>query len=370
MYLVVGAGLAGSVMAERIATQLNKEVLVIDRRNHIAGNTYDYIDENGIRIHKYGPHIFHTNSEDVWNYLSQFTSFEPYYHQVLAVVEGMKIPIPFNINSIEMVFPKSIASRIIEHLLNEYDFGTKVPILKLMESSHKTLKELGDYVYRNIFLEYTKKQWGLKPIEIDKSVTSRVPVYISKDNRYFQDKYQGMPDYGYTSMVEKMLSNEKIRVELNTDFKDIDNKGYFENIIYSGCIDEYYDYKYGELGYRSLDFQIRNMNIQNFQEVSQVNYPNDYQFTRITEPKHFYRESDVINKKTILQFEYPMSFMRNKNEPYYPIPNDQNNSIYQKYKDFVGKESNITFIGRLADYKYYNMDQVIARALHTFKHLY
>ncbi len=369
MYLIVGAGLAGAVIAERIASQLNKEVLVIDRRNHIAGNIFDYVDENGIWVHKYGPHIFHTNSEDVWNYLNQFTDFEPYYHRVLAVVEGMKIPVPFNLNSLAMVFPETMANNMTEILLSEYGFGTKVPILKLLESGHPLMKELGDYVYHNVFLEYTKKQWGLKPTEIDRSVTSRVPVYISKDNRFFQDKYQGMPLLGYTTMVEKMLSHRNIKVELDTDFKDVDKDKRYEKIVFSGCIDEYHNYQFGELGYRSLSFEKRTMNLNTYQETSQVNYPNDYQFTRITEPKHFYREILEEAKKTTLLVEYPQAYDKSKNEAYYPIPNDLNNTIYQKYKEIGKSDKNTIFIGRLADYKYYNMDEVVGRTLMVFNKL-
>jgi len=366
MYLVVGAGLAGAVIAERIASQHNKEVTVIDRRNHIAGNIFDYVDENGIIVHKYGPHIFHTNSDKVWNYLNKFTDFEPYFHRVLAAVEGMEVPIPFNLTSLEQVYPKTKYYRMTEKLISEYGFGVKVPILKLLKSNHILLKELADYVYRNIFLGYTIKQWGLKPTEIDKSVTSRIPVYISKDTRYFQDKYQGMPQGGYTKMVEKMLSSKKIKVQLNTDFADIDDVQSYKKIIYTGCIDEYCNYKYGKLGYRSLEFNTIKYSLKQYQNVAQINYPNEYDFTRITEPKHFYKETKHNIDDTIILKEYPKEYIEKQNEPYYPILNDDNKILYKKYKEDVNKIKNIILLGRLADYKYYNMDQVISSSMIAF----
>jgi len=367
MYLVVGAGLAGSVISERIANVLDKKVLLIDRRNHIGGNVYDYKNSNGIYIHKYGPHIFHTNKEKVWSYLNFFVDFEQYYHRVLAVVDGMKIPLPFNINSLFKVFPKIKSDKLLDLLLNKYEFGEEVPILDFIESDNKTLNKLGEFIYEKIFLHYTIKQWGLSPEDIDKAVTSRVPIRLSEDNRYFKDKYQGLPENGYTNMIKKMIDSSNIEVSLDTGFNDITDQDKFDKIIYTGCIDEYFNFKYGELDYRSLNFENKEYGIDKFQETSQVNYPNDYNYTRITEPKHFYRATSGIKNRTNILIEYPTEYSRDKNEPYYPVLDEYNKKIYNKYNDDGKNLDNTIFIGRLADYKYYNMDDIIAKALHVFK---
>jgi UDP-galactopyranose mutase len=366
MYLIVGAGLAGSVMAERISSILKKEVLIVDKRSHIGGNTFDYRNDKKILIHKYGPHIFHTNSDKIWNYVNNFTTFEPYFHRVTAIVEGMNLPVPFNIRSLFMAFPNIIADKVLAELIAEYGFGSKVSILELMKSSNKHIEALGDYVYNNIFLQYTLKQWGLNPRDIDKSITARIPIYLSHDTRYFQDKFQGMPTNGYSSMIENMLDNSLIKVQLNSEYKDIDNLDSFEKIIFTGCIDEYYNYKYGELDYRSLKFDLMDRNVKKYQDTAQVNYPNNFNFTRITEPKHFYREAMEIVNYTSLQFEYPQVYRRGINEPYYPILNDQTNKLYKRYKKEASTDKSTIFLGRLAEFKYYNMDQVIGRSLSIF----
>lgn len=364
-YLIVGAGFAGSILAERIATQLNKKVLLVDKRNHIGGNAYDFYNEHGILVHKYGPHIFHTNSKKVVDYLSNFTEWKPYFHRVLAVVEGEKVPVPFNLNSIYKLFPKKYAEKLENELISSFGLGLKIPILKLKESSSGELKKLADYIYENVFYGYTLKQWELKPEELDASVTSRVPVYISRDNRYFQDTYQIMPKHGYIKMFERMLSHKNIKILLNTDYKEAINLVKFNKLIYTGPIDEYFDFMFGELPYRSLEFNFETYNNDFFQEVGQINYPNNNEFTRITEFKYLTGQSSTA---TTIAFEYPKKYENNKNLiPYYPIPKDENNNLYRKYLKESEKLNSLIFCGRLADYKYYNMDQIIARALTIFE---
>jgi len=365
-YLVVGAGFSGCILAERIATNLKKNVLVIDKRDHIAGNAYDFYDDHRILVHKYGPHIFHTNSKIVWDYLQSFAVWRKYEHKVLAEVEGKKVPIPFNLNSIDCLFPKEKAKYLKFLLIKEFGLNKKIPILKLCESKNLEVRKLSDFIFDKIFLGYTIKQWGLTPKEIDPSVTSRVPVFISRDNRYFQDTYQGIPREGYTEMFRKIISNTRIKVILNTDFKNILNSDIkFNKLIYTGPIDEYFDFIHGELPYRSLDFKFYSYKQKHFQETGQVNYPNNFQYTRISEFKYFTGQN---SNSTTIAYEFPQPFIRKKNEPYYPIPASYNYEIYNKYKLEAEKiKQNVKFVGRLAEYKYYNMDQVIARALMVFE---
>ncbi|MGF7119165.1 UDP-galactopyranose mutase [Methanobacterium oryzae] len=377
-YIIIGAGLAGIVLAERISTILDRKVLIIEKRDHIGGNCFDYYNNEGILVHKYGPHIFHTESKEVWNYLSNFTKWNEYQHKVLGYIDGKKVPIPFNLNTLKELLPKK-STVIKDKLIEKFGFNIKVPILDLRETKEKDLKFLANFVYEKVFFNYTKKQWGMKPEGLDPSVTARVPVYISKDNRYFQDKYQGMPKKDYTAIFEKMLRNENIKIMLNTSFKDVisidfeKNKIYFQDhefkgkLIFTGKIDEFFNYKFGELPYRSLKFDFETLNKEYFQEVGTVNYPNDHDFTRITEFKHLTRQK---HPKTTIVKEYPQVHDRNvqgKDIPYYPIPKKENEELYAKYKEEAGKWDNIIFVGRLAEYKYYNMDIVVSRALNIFK---
>jgi UDP-galactopyranose mutase len=363
-YIVVGAGIAGITFAENIANRLNKKVLLIEKRNHIGGNCYDEYNEDGILIHKYGPHIFHTNNKKVWNHLSQFTEWNIYYHKVLGSIDGKFVPIPFNLNTLHELLPRSLADRIENHLIQEFGFGNKVPILKLRQSTNKDLKFLADFIYEKVFLNYTIKQWDMKPEELDSEVTSRVPVYISRDNRYFQDNYQGLPKYGYTKMFEKMIDNKNIHIMLNTDYKEIINEINYEKMIYTGPIDYFFDYKYGKLPYRSLDFKFETYQLAQYQPVGTINYPNDYDFTRITEFKHMTEQKSEF---TTIVKEYPKSYNSEDDIPYYPIPKKENIEIYNKYKNEAEKEKNVIFVGRLAEYKYYNMDAVIERILILFE---
>jgi UDP-galactopyranose mutase len=363
-YLIVGAGYSGCVLAERIATQLGKRVLLVDRRNHIGGNAYDEHDENGVLVHRYGPHIFHTNSKKVWDYLQPFTEWRPYFHHVLGVIEGRRVPVPFNLNSLYALFPPKYAEKLETMLLAKYGFGTKVPILRLREGS-PDLRALADYIYRNVFASYTFKQWELKPEELDASVTGRVPVYISRDDRYFQDTYQAMPKHGYTAMFRKLTAHPNIKVLLNTDYREAIELVKFDKMIYSGAADAFFDYAHGPLPYRSLRFDFQTVDREWFQEVGTVNFPNEYDFTRITEQK--YLSGQTLPKSTII-YEYPEAYVPGKNEPYYPVPREESRTIYAKYEAELAKlNGSVRFVGRLADYKYYNMDQAVARALKVFE---
>lgn len=363
-YLIIGSGFSGSVLAERIANELGKTCLVVDKRNHIGGNCYDYYDNNDILIHKYGPHIFHTQMQKVWDYLSRFTEWRPYEHKVLAEIEGKNVPVPFNFNSLHALFPKDYAEKMEKLLTETYGAGLKIPILKMQETKNADLKFLADYIYQNIFLGYNLKQWELKPEELDPTVSSRVPVHLSRDDRYFQDQFQAMPLNGYTKIFEKMLSNKKIKILLNTDYKEVVDYIKFDKLIFTGPLDQFFNYEFGRLPYRSLTFDLQTYNQEVFQEVAQLNYPNQHDYTRATEFKHLTGQE---HKKTTVAYEYSYAYQEGINEPYYPIPKSENAELYEKYKKEADKLQNVIFLGRLADYKYYNMDQTIGVALQTFE---
>jgi UDP-galactopyranose mutase len=364
-WLIVGAGFTGCTLAERIATQLNQKVLLIDRRNHVGGNAYDYHNHNGILLHKYGPHIFHTNSKKVWDYLGAFTEWRPYHHHVLAVVDGRKVPVPFNLNSLQQLFPRKYAEKLEDALLGAYGFGVKVPILKMREHEDPDLRSLADYIYKNVFYSYTLKQWDLKPEQLDPSVTGRVPVYISRDDRYFQDTWQAMPRYGYSALFRKMLDHRNIRILLNTDFKELEGMVKFNRMVYTGPVDDYFEQIHGHLPYRSLRFDFVDVNEERVQEVGTVNYPNDYDFTRITEQKYLSGQKSPVSTLVV---EYPQAHIPGVTEPYYPIPTEENRAQYNLYLEEVRKlKGSVLLAGRLADYKYYNMDQAVAHALKVFE---
>lgn len=367
MYLIVGAGISGSVLANLIADRLDEEVLIIDRREHIAGNCFDYLatDEN-ITVHKYGPHIFHTNNKEVWDYLSNFTKWHYFYLKPNVMIEGNRVSLPFTLKTLRELFSQSMAERIENKLITKYGYGVKVPILDFQKSKDKDLNFIGKFVYENVFKNYTIKQWGLKPEEIDASVTARVPIYISNDARYFQDKYQAIPLKGYTKLIENILNHKNIKVRLNTNYKDLPKNEIkeFKAVFYTGAIDEYFDYQYGELPYRSLKFDIRTIDKEYYQSSVVTNYPNDYDFTRITEHKYFLDEK---SNKTIISVEYPQAFSLGKNERYYPINNEKNDKLYNKYLRESKKLENVYFFGRLGDYKYYNMDLAAERVFELFE---
>ena len=374
-YIIIGAGFSGSVIAERIANVLNQKVLIIEKRNHIGGHCYDYKDENNIIIHKYGPHLFHTDYKDVFDYLSNFTDWQLYHHRVLAFIDGKKVPIPFNLNTLYEVFPKTLAEKLETKLLNKYHYNTKVPILELLKEEDDDLKFLANFIYEKLFKNYTAKQWGLKLEDIDPQVTARVPIYIGRDDRYFTDKYQAIPKDGYTKIFERMLNHPNIKIMLNADFKELINIDY-ENkkiffmgqefkgkFIFTGMIDELFNFKYGYLPYRSLELKFESIDQEYYQEAPVVNYPNDYDFTRITEFKHIHpTQSD---KTTILK-EYPKAYQPNVDIPYYPVFTKENQELYNKYKEEADKFDNLILIGRLAEYRYYDMDDAVKRALEIF----
>jgi len=378
--IVIGCGFAGATMAEKLSADSSNNILVIDQRNHIAGNMHDYVDENNILVHKYGPHLFHTNNKKIYDYLMQFGEWYNYEHQVKGMVDKKLIPIPFNLNSIDEAFDKETAERLKNILIKEYDMNNKVSILELLKHENKNIKELANYIYEKIFLHYTLKQWNLKPNEIDSKVLERVPIYISFDNRYFQDEYQILPKNGYTKIIENMLNKPNIQIKLNTNATDlikiINNKIYFEGqafdgkVIYTGSIDELLKYKYGTLPYRSLKFKSETITQKEFQPVTTVNYPSrDIEHTRITEYKHLALEQDNSEKTTIVK-EYPCHYDKDSEErniPYYPIELTCNQELYNKYKEELSKIPNLYLLGRLAEYKYYNMDEVINSALNLYE---
>ena len=366
-WLIVGAGITGATFAERIASQRGESVLIVDQRDHIAGNAWDEYNEHGILEHKYGPHIFHTNSKEVWDYLSQFTEWRPYFHKVLASIDGMLVPLPFNLNSIDKLFPETLSKKITEKLIEIYGFGSKVPILKLREVEDEDLRFLANFVYKKVFESYTQKQWGMIPEDLSPSVTARVPVFISRDDRYFQDAYQGMPIQGYGAIVRNMLSNKKIHTLLNTRWQDIKDQVTFRRMVFTGPIDEYFEYKHGKLPYRSLHFDVKTVAQERYQSAAVINYPNEYGYTRITEQKWLTGQEHP--RSTILT-EYPIEHIIGETTPYYPIPTEENQKQFKKYESEVeALDGKIIFAGRLADYMYYNMDQAAARSLKLAKNI-
>ncbi len=373
-YIIVGTGFAGSVIAHKIATELDKKVLILDKRSHIGGNCYDFIDENHINIHKYGPHLFHTDNQKVYEFLSRFTEFDIYEHLVLAYIDKKNVNIPFNFNTLYQLFPEERAQKFEKKLLEHFTPNEKVPILELKKIDDEDLQYLANYIYEKMFMNYTAKQWGVKPEEIDSSVTARVPVFIGNDNRYFHDKYQVVPKEGYAKIFEKMLDHPNIEILLDTDFREvckIDNgKVYYNDsifegkVIYTGPIDELFNYKYGALEYRSIDLQFETIDQEFFQEAAVVNYPNDHEFTRITEFKHIHPSE---SKQTTILKEFPQPYIVNENIPYYPIFTDDNQARYEEYEKLIFTIGNIIPVGRLAEFKYYDMDDIVERALNVFE---
>jgi UDP-galactopyranose mutase len=355
-YLIVGAGFAGSVLAERLATQENKKVLIIDKREHIGGNAYDYYNNDGILIHKYGPHIFHTNSKEVFEYLGQFTPWRPYEHRVLASVDGQLVPIPINLNTINSLYGLNLCSADVENFFAER--AEKIDRVKTSEDV--VVGKVGRELYEKFFRGYTRKMWDLDPSELDSSVTARVPTRTNRDDRYFTDTFQAMPLYGYTYMFQNMLSHKNIKVMLNTDYKEIIDIIPFKNLIFTGPVDEYFNYCYGKLPYRSLEFKFETIDKEVFQPTGTVNYPNEQLYTRITDFKYL---TGQVHPKTAVVYEFPKA----EGDPYYPVPRPENAELYKKYQQLASTIKNTYFVGRLATYKYYNMDQVVAQALTTYK---
>ena len=371
--VVIGSGIAGAAAARVLAEEQGKQVLVLERRPHIGGNCYDREDEYGILIHQYGPHIFHTNDEEVYAWLSRFTDWYEFGHEVVARVGERLIPVPFNLNTLKMVYGEEKGERLAGKLANTFGAGARVPILKLREQTDPAIQAIADFVYENIFLKYTMKQWGQKPEEIDPAVTGRVPVVISYDNRYFGDKYQGMPKDGYTPMFEKILAHPGIEVRTGTDAREIlelrkeEGKVYLEGrefdgaVIYTGAADELFGCRYGRLPYRSLRFDFEHYRIPDYQGHSVVNYTVSEEFTRITEFKHL--TGQKAEGTTIVK-EYPFAYTGAEGEiPYYAILNEENLALYRRYAALAEKFPDFYLLGRLAEYKYYNIDAMAARAL-------
>ena len=357
-YLIVGAGLAGAVMAERLATQKGKKILLIDQRNHIGGNTFDFYNQDGVLVHKYGPHIFHTNSLEVFEYLGQFTAWRAYEHKVLASVDGMLVPIPINQNTINELYGMALnSSEVQQYLQSKSESPARV-----ITSEDVVCSKVGRELYEKFFKGYTRKQWNLDPSELDASVAARIPTRNNRDNRYFTDTYQAMPLHGYTKMFEKMLTHPNISVMLNTDYKEIEKVIPFREMIYTGPIDYFFDYCYGKLPYRSLDFKFETFDADLVQPTGTINYPNEHLYTRTTEFKYLTGQK---HHKTTVVYEYPKA----EGDPYYPIPRKENTDLYKRYQVRSQGLKNIYFTGRLASYKYYNMDQVVAQSLSLYKQL-
>jgi UDP-galactopyranose mutase len=351
-YLIVGAGFAGSVVAERLATQLHKKVLIVDRRPHIGGNAYDHYDDAGILVHKYGPHIFHTNGQRIYDYLSQFTDWRPYQHHVLAAVDDRLLPFPINIDTVNRLYGLNRTEADIE----EFFASVAEPVGQIKTSEDVVVSKVGRDLYEKFFRGYTRKQWGLDPSQLDAGVAARVPARLNRDDRYFTDTYQVMPLRGYTRMFEKMLAHPNIKVMLNTDYQEIKNVIPYREMVFTGPIDEFFGYRYGKLPYRSLDFRFETHNTPVYQPEAVINYPNDHAYTRVTEFKYLTGQE---HPKTSLVYEFPQA----EGDPYYPVPRPENAERYRRYKDLADATPNVHFVGRLATYKYYNMDQVVGQAL-------
>jgi UDP-galactopyranose mutase len=359
-YLIVGAGYAGSVLAERLSSQLGKRVLLVDRRPHIGGNAFDEKDAAGVLMHRYGPHIFHTNSDEVAGYLSQFTRWRPYEHRVLACVRGLHVPMPINRTTLNLLYGLELAT---DEEAEAFLASRAEPAEKIRTSEDVVVSKVGRELYETFFRGYTRKQWGMDPSQLDKSVTARVPTRTNDDDRYFTDKFQAMPADGYTRMFENMLDQPGITLQLDVEFEDVREEADYDRLIFTGPIDEYFDHRYGPLPYRSLAFQHVTLDREWFQPVGTVNYPDEQTpYTRITEYKHLTGQSAP---RTTITYEYP----RAGGDPYYPVPRPENQALYKRYEALAQASPEVTFVGRLATYRYYNMDQVVGQALATFRRI-
>ena len=351
-YVIVGAGFSGAVVAAQMARNFGKRVMLLDRRNHIGGNAYDHYNEHGVLVHKYGPHIFHTNSKDVFDYLSLFTEWRNYEHKVLASVEGKLVPIPINLDTVNILHGLELTVQDMEAYLEK--IAEKPAAIRTSEDV--VLSRVGRDLYEKMFRGYTRKQWGLDPSELDASVTARIPVRTNRDDRYFTDTYQAMPADGFTRMFENMLDHPNITLVLGTDYRDVLKAVRYRELVYTGPVDEFFDYRFGKLPYRSIQFRHETADVERLQPLAVINYPNEHDYTRVTEFKHL---TGQAHAKTSIVYEYPCD----GGDPYYPVPRAANAAIYKKYEALAAKTPGVHFTGRLATYKYYNMDQVVAQAL-------
>ena len=377
-YIIIGTGLTGCVIAEQLSKNPDNMIYMIEKKRHIGGTCYDHYNQDGILVHEYGPHIFNTYDQEVWDYVNEFTPFLEYFHRVLGYVDGQLVPIPFNILSIEKIFPKAMAERMTEKLLDKYGYNTKVPILELHAQDDADLQYLADFVYEKVFLHYTMKQWGMKPDEVGGKAMARIPVYVSTDDRYFQNPYQGVPAYGYTAMMEKMISKKNIVTLTGLDYQDVislDEKAkkvlvngqeFDGKVIFTACIDKLMDYKFGNLPYRSLKFEFTTLDKEEYQPVATVNYPCNYEFTRITEFKKLTMQK---HPKTTIMKEFSTLYNPDDDrlDPLYPIPQKENEELYDKYLNSVKEYPQIVLAGRLANYKYFTMAETIRNALDIVK---
>lgn len=369
--IVVGSGISGCTCARALAEN-DYEVTVIEKLNHVGGNVYDELIDD-IYVHMYGPHIFHTNDENVYKFLSKFTEWFPYEHKVLANIYGNYVPVPFNLTSLEKLYMKNKVEKIKKILIDEYGFGNKVPVMQLKQHKDKDIQEFGNFVLNKIFIHYTQKQWGRKIEELDPNVMQRVPVYISYEDKYFTDKFQCQPKLGFTQLINNMLNHKNIKILKNVDANDVlelkDGKIFYKNqefngkVIFTGAVDEFCNYKFGELPYRSLDFKFKKTKKSQLQPCAVVNYTVNKKYTRISEFKKF-TTYKAPEKGSIYIKEYPLEFKRDKGLiRYYPIVNEKSTDIFNKYKKYLSNYLNFYVLGRLGDYKYINMDIAVKNAL-------
>lgn len=357
-YLVVGAGFAGSVISERLARGSGKRVLLVDKRPHVGGNAYDYYDEAGLLVHRYGPHIFHTNSAEVFSYLSSFTEWRDYEHRVRAAVDGKLLPMPINLDTVNELYGLQLTPPELEAYFNRV--AEPRPLIR--NSEDVVVSKVGRDLYEKFVKNYTRKQWGLDPAELDPTVLARIPTRTNRDDRYFTDTFQAMPRLGFTRMFERMLDHPNISLLLQTDYRDVVRSVPFREIVYSGPVDEFFDYRYGKLPYRSLRFRHETLPVEHHQPVAVVNYPNEHEYTRVTEFKHL---TGQVHPRTSIVYEYPCA----EGDPYYPVPGPENAATYRQYQTLAEATPGVHFVGRLATYRRYNMDQVVAQSLTLYAKL-
>ncbi len=360
--VIIGAGISGCVMAERLATQKDQNVLIIEKRDHIAGNMYDYYNDAGVLIHKYGPHFFRTDKEEIWGYLGAFTDWHMYEHKVKTSVEDKLVPFPINLDTYNMIHDTDLSVPQFQEQLKTYKF-TDDP----QNAEEAIINQVGEKMYELFFKNYTIKQWGRSPKDLHADTVKRVPVRLDREDRYQLAKYQGLPLHGYTRLFENLIKDQKIKLILKTDYKDIISSIDYDNMIYTGPLDYYFDYKYGRLEYRSLKFEEKTFDCSSYQGAAVINYPNDHDYTRVSEYK---KMTGQVHHKTSVHFEYPLEYQEGISDPYYPILNKKNSDIKEMYLADCKKLANVHFLGRLAEYRYYAMDDAVEAALALYKQVW